>query len=146
MVDIYRPVVYGLGSGVDERNPRMRIGLTAALTAALVVTAMPAQADHRPEEYCSESGDVCLSSNRIDGVRKLRIALGAKYFDNYKLCVTGPNGDKTCKRFEIEKFKGGVYGDKVRWSKHFPNEGSGAYDVVWRQGGSKLGDKLGFHQ
>jgi hypothetical protein len=125
----------------------MRIALIAMLATALVVSANPAQADHRPEEFCSESGDVCLSTVRIDGgVRKLRISLAAKYFDNYKLCVTGPNGDKTCERFEIEKFKGGVYGDKVRWSSNFPDEGSGAYDVVWRQGGSSLGDKLGFHQ
>ena len=125
----------------------MRIALLTGLIAALVMTALPAQAEHLPDEYCSESDDVCLSSTRIDGgVRKLRIVLAAKYFDSYRLCVTGPNGEKTCERFDIEKFKGGQYGDKVRWSTNFPDEGSGEYDVVWRQGGDRLGDKLGFHQ
>jgi hypothetical protein len=118
----------------------------ACVAASLVLVAAPVQATHQPEEYCSESGDVCLASNRIDGVRKLRISLAAKYFDSYKLCVTGPNGDRTCHKYNIQKFKGGVYGDKVRWSSNFPDEGSGAYNVVWRQGGDKLGQKLGFHQ
>ena len=124
----------------------MRIALAAALVAGLVATAAPVQAGHRPNEYCSESGDVCLSTTRIDGVRKLRIALGAKYFDRYKLCVTGPNDDTICHSFKIERFKGGVYGDKVRWSTNFPDEGPGSYDVLWRQGGNRLGQKLGFHQ
>lgn len=125
----------------------MRTLVLAVLSAILMVGTVPAaQASHEPNEYCSESGDVCLSTTRVDGVRKLRIVLAAKYFDSYKLCVTGPNGDRSCDRFEIEKFKGGVYGDKVRWSKFFPDEGSGAYTAVWRQGGSQLGDTLGFHQ
>jgi hypothetical protein len=124
----------------------MRAIVIACLAASLVLVAAPVQAAHHPEEYCSESGDVCLASNRIDGVRKLRISLAAKYFDKYKLCVTGPNGDRECKTFNIERFRGGVYGDKVRWSANFPYEGSGAYDVIWRQGGSRLGRKLGFHQ
>ena len=125
----------------------MRISVVALLAGALLLGTLPAaQASHEPNEYCSESGDVCLSTNRVDGVRKLRIVLAAKYFDSYKLCVTGPNGERTCDRFEIEKFKGGVYGDKVRWSRFFPDEGSGAYDVVWRQGGKQLGETLGFHR
>lgn len=124
----------------------MRTALIAGLTAALVVTAVPVQASHKPKEYCSESGDVCLSTTRMDGgVRKLRIILGAKYFNKYKLCVTGPNGDRTCHRYKIDRFRGGVYGDKVRWSNNFPNEGRGAYTVVWRRRGNRLGQKLGFH-
>ena len=113
---------------------------------ALLMSAAPAVANHRPNSACSESGDVCISAKKDNGVRKLKITLGAKYFNRYKLCVTTPDDERTCKRFKIGK-TGGVYGDSVRWDTHFPDGGSGAYDAVWRQGGNKLGgETLGFHQ
>lgn len=124
----------------------MRKALVALVAAAVVAVALPASADHRPNTYCSESGDICLSTKKIDGVRKFRLGMAAKYFDSYKLCVIGPNGEKTCHNYEVQKIEGGVYGDVVRWKGNFPNEGSGAYDVVWKQGGSRLGDRLGFHK
>ena len=124
----------------------MRKILLVVAAGALVVAAAPtARADHRPNEYCSESGDICQSTAKIDGVRRLTVALAAKYFNRYKLCVIPPAGAQTCKTFRIEK-QGPVYGDSVRWKNRFPDEGSGAYTVVWKMmSGDRFGKKLGFH-
>ncbi|MFN2588815.1 MAG: hypothetical protein ABR613_11960 [Actinomycetota bacterium] len=122
----------------------MRTSLVALATAAVLLAPLPATAGHRPQEYCSESGDVCQSTRRVDGVRKLRITLAAKYFKRYRLCVKAPDGSTTCKRFRIQK-QGAQFGDSVRWRKHFPDAGEGAYTVTWRSGGSRVGARLGFH-
>ena len=118
---------------------------TLVIVAALVVLglSLPAAADHRPTSYCSESGDVCASTERADGARKLRISLTSKFFSNYNLCVTGPNGDKTCKEFRIES-QGEGFGDSVRWGRHFPDEGAGAYTVRWKANDFQS-KRLGFH-
>ncbi len=120
--------------------------LTLCLAAALVVTlAPPAGAGHRPNQHCSESGDVCVSAKRVDGVRRLRIGMAAKYFAHYNLCVRGPEGGrKDCKAFEISKRDDGTYGDSVRWGRHFENEGQGAYTVTWEADGYQS-PQLGFH-
>jgi hypothetical protein len=119
--------------------------LIAALTVALcsVLVVPPVQAHHEPNSGCSESGDVCLTTNKVDGIRKLRIGLAAQYFSQYKLCVEAPDESKVCKVFEIED-TGAGYGDSVRWARQFPRKGPGAYTVRWRQGGSLLGTR-GFH-
>ena len=122
----------------------MKKALLALSALAFLALALPAAADHRPTSYCSESGDVCASTERVDGVRKLRISLGAKYFDRYTLCVTAPNGARTCERFSIER-QNGAFGDTVRWSRHFPNEGPGAYTVVWKDNKGFRSQRLGFH-
>ena len=124
----------------------MRRIVMAAVTAALVATLVPvAQAGHRPSEYCSESGDVCQSTKRVDGVRKLTITLGGKYFSRYKLCVKAPDDSTTCKKFKI-KDMGPAYGSSVRWKKHFPDAGAGAYTVTWKNRGTRIGARLGFHE
>jgi hypothetical protein len=120
-----------------------RILLVTAAGALVVALSPAARADHRPNEYCSE--DICQSTTKVDGVRKLRVTLAAKYFDRYRLCVVPPEGARTCKTFEIGR-QGGVYGDTVGWRKHFPDEGNGAYTVVWKMtNGDRFGEKLGFH-
>ncbi len=118
----------------------------AAVAAMTVMVAIipPAGATHRPEEYCSESGDVCTSTRRVEGVRKFRLTMAERYFERYRLCVKGPDGSRSCERFRVER-QGQLWGDEVRWRRHFPDEGPGAYTVVWRHGGERLGDKLGFH-
>ena len=131
-------------------NPKellMRRIVVVVASAALVVAASPsARADHKPNTYCSESGDICQSTAKIDGVRKLTVALAAKYFNRYRLCVIPPEGSKTCKTFRIEK-QGPIYGDSVRWKKQFPDEGKGAYTVIWKMtNGDRFGKKLGFHR
>lgn len=121
---------------------RALIGLLAV--ASVLLVAPEATAHHRPNRYCSESGDLCLSAARVNGERKLRIGLAAKYFDHYTLCVATPENTKKCKRFAIHK-SGVQYGDTVNWAAHFPPSGPGAYSVTWRHGGNKLGRTLGFH-
>jgi hypothetical protein len=119
---------------------------TTMLAVALaVVQTNPARAHHRPNTYCSETGDICQSAAKVDGIRKFRLTLAAKYFDRYDLCVIGPGDSKTCKTFRVKK-QGSFYGDTVRWDTNFPDEGSGAYDVVWKMtSGDRFGKKLGFH-
>lgn len=123
----------------------MRRTLVVLSMILLVVPVQWAAATHRPTAACSESGDVCTSARRVDGVRKLRIVLTSKFFDRYNLCVTAPDDSKTCKRFAIER-SGSQFGDSVRWSRHFPDKGSGAYTVVWRSGGEAVSARLGFHE
>ena len=123
----------------------MRKILIAAVSSAVLLSPLPASASHRPQNYCSESGDVCQSTRKVDGVRKLRITLAAEYFSRYRLCVKAPDGATTCKGFRIEE-SGSSYGDSVRWRKHFPDGGSGAYTVTWKSGGSRVGARLGFHK
>lgn len=124
----------------------MRRIVLAAVSAALLAGVVPAaEAGHRPQEYCSESGDVCQSTKKIDGVRKLKITLAAKYFSRYNLCVKAPDGALTCKRFRIRE-SGASYGSTVRWRRHFPNAGEGAYTVTWKANGDRIGARLGFHQ
>ena len=124
----------------------MRKLVMAMVAAALVAAVVPAaQAGHRPQEYCSESGDVCQSTKRVDGVRKLTITLGGKYFSRYKLCVKAPDDATTCKKFKIRD-TGPAYGSSVRWKKHFPDAGEGAYTVTWKNRGTRIGARLGFHE
>lgn len=122
----------------------MKKVLALVAVVGLVSTAVPARAHHLPNAWCSESGDVCLSTKMSDGKRKLRIGLGARYFNRYELCVNGPEST-TCHTYEITN-NDGVYGDSVRWDRNFPNEGSGRYTVTWKfMNGDRIGRRLGFH-
>lgn len=103
-----------------------------------------AHADHRPKSYCSESGDVCQSVKKRDGVRRLNIGLAAKYFSRYKLCVTAPDESSQCISRKITD-QGASYGDSVNWERKFGDKGAGDYSVIWRHGGDRLGRILGFH-
>jgi hypothetical protein len=111
----------------------------------LVASAVPAAASHRPNFYCSKSGDICQSTQKVDGKRKLRMATIEKYFDRFNLCVTAPDGSRRCEEFKMKK-NGAVWSRSVRWSKQFPNKGPGAYTVVWKVDGSRVGKRLGFHR
>lgn len=116
--------------------------------AVCVATVIPtgASATHRPLTKCSVSGDICQSVAKVDGVRRLRIVLAAEYFTQYRVCVTGPEG-KECHRFRVHEAEFGTFASSVRWSRHFPNQGPGAYTVIWRSlpGGARVGSVLGFH-
>lgn len=121
-----------------------RVGI---LVLTIVVLALPleAGAHHKPKTYCSETGDLCQSVRKVDGVRSLRIALFAEYFEEFTICVRGPDDTATCKDFTIRD-RGTTFGRSVRWSQHFPNEGPGAYVVTWRTAGERVGRRLGFHR
>jgi hypothetical protein len=121
--------------------------VTLAITFALVAVPLTAQANHRPTSYCSQTGDICQSTTRVDGVRLLRITLAGGFFLRYRLCVTAPSGDTTCKRFGMHERPNGTFTSSIRWAKQFGSHGAGPYDVAWRSlpGGSRVGRILGFH-
>ena len=126
----------------------MRRWATILVITTSVLSAVPvtASAHHRPTVYCSRSGDLCQSTRKVDGVRVLRITLAARYFRRYELCVTDPDDDRSCATFRIHK-RGSVFGSSVRWKRHFPRSGPGAYDVRWRMlpDRQRVGRTLGFH-
>ena len=124
----------------------MRRIVTLTLTASLLLLALPraAEAHHLPNSYCSPTGDICQSTRKVDGIRRLRISLFAKYFDRYKLCVRAPDGTRACHRFYIH-LQGVTFGSSIRWRRHFPNKGPGPYVVIWSSGGHQVGKRLGFH-
>jgi hypothetical protein len=125
----------------------VRMMVVTLATAFLIAPLAPrADASHHPRNYCSETGDVCQSTAEVDGVRKLRITLAAKYFDRYRLCVVAPDDSRTCKTFDIEPQGTSFYGDSVRWSAQFPDAGPGPYTVIWKMtSGDRIGHRLGFH-
>ncbi|HSL09827.1 MAG TPA: hypothetical protein VLA82_00730 [Actinomycetota bacterium] len=126
----------------------MRRLATISLIATLMIGLLPvaARAHHRPTVFCSPSGDVCQSTRKVDGIRVLRITLAARYFHRYDLCVTDPGGDRTCETFRIRE-RGSLFGSSVRWKRHFPRSGPGAYEVRWRMlpDRARVGRTLGFH-
>lgn len=125
----------------------MRRNIVAVIALCLVVVpATTSSAHHRPNAYCSASGDICQSTAKVGGVRKFRILLRAKYFNWYHLCVSG-HRVTVCTNFRIHRRKDGFYGDSVRWRRVFPDYGPGPYTVVWRlMSGDRVGRKLGFHR
>ena len=123
-----------------------RLFVVTAISAALVGTFLPrSEARHRPNIYCSESGDLCQSSSKVSGVRRLQIRTFAKYFGRYRLCLKAPDGTRDCKRFRMHETDSGSWASSIRWRRHFPQKGEGAYTVAWRAHGSRIGRRLGFH-
>ena len=106
--------------------------------------AAPAAADHRPRSYCSE--DFCAGTKLGDGgVRRFWIDSFA--FDSYTLCVWHVEQEKTCKRFEMTKdAEQDIFKDRVRWLRHFPDQGAGKYKFVYRVYGNRITPILGFHK
>jgi hypothetical protein len=121
--------------------------LTCATAIVVGPMTTPGAAHHRPNAYCSPSGDFCIEAKRIDGVRKLRIDTFA-HRGRYRLCVwkrSNPEYTRECKRFRLRAKGGGIRGDTVRWRKAFTHRGPGQYLVRWKKGGSNIGPRLGFH-
>lgn len=125
----------------------MRLAAMACAAALLVTYAPVAEAHHRPIRYCSETGDICQSVTTIDGVRKLRIATAALYFEGFYLCVRDPSGAEVCERHTMRKRADGTYGRSVRWRDHiWFQRNPGAYTVRWLASGERIGKVLGFHR
>lgn len=123
----------------------MRSIVVGVLVSGLLIFGAPAQADHAPNGWCSESGDVCASTRRVDGRRMLRIATAANYFDTYTVCVTAPNGSRSCENGRMRDGNDdGIWTGRMAWAKHFPHQGKGAYSVKWRSGSFRSA-RLGFH-
>ena len=120
---------------------RTLVAAALAATALATAAAAPAAAASR---YCSPTGDYCYGASRAPV--KLTIALAAKYFESYRLCVTGPDGRRDCKRFRVRELDNGVWEGKVRWARHFPNRGHGTYRVRWFALGNALGPGVRFRR
>jgi hypothetical protein len=130
---------------LNARTTRMLLVTLAACSLVLAIQPV-ARAHHRPNAYCSPSGDICQSAREVNGVRKLQITLAARYFSRYQLCVVAPDDSRTCRTLEIER-QGEFYGDSVRWAARFPDEDRGGYTVIWKfTSGDRIGRKLGFHR
>jgi len=118
-----------------------RLALLISATALVPATASAAPRD----SYCSPSGDYCTSIKRDGDDAILRI--GAFAFDGrYRLCVTSPRGARSCKGFGLRADVAGIFGSRVRWSRHFPGGGPGLYRVAWRKFGNRLGPRLAFRR
>ena len=118
--------------------------LAVAFTSAAAVAALAAPPAAAASKYCSPTGDYCYGASRAPV--RLTIALAAKYFDRYRLCVTGPDGERDCKRFRIRVLDNGIAEGKVRWARHFPNRGHGVYRVRWFATGNALGPGVTFRR
>lgn len=128
------------------------ITVTVCASLLLAVLPPPAQADHKPTSYCSETGDICQSVRKVEGVRKLKIVMTAKYFGRFHLCVQPPEVKvSTCWKFRVKSWDDGLFGRSVRWPGKWGSDGKGAYTVKWRQvqeqpwPGPVIGMALGFH-
>jgi hypothetical protein len=120
----------------------------AALARSAVLTALAGLCALAPSaaaqtSYCSPSGDLCTGIVRPGDEAVLRIATFA-HRGRYRLCVTAPEGSQTCRRFRLRRISGDLYGSRVRWRRHFPDEGRGIYRVRWQQSGANLGPRLRF--
>jgi hypothetical protein len=116
--------------------------ITLLAVAAAALAILPAAASAR-STYCSTSGDVCYGVVKGSSPIKLRITTAAKYFSRYRLCITGPHGERECHRFRIRK-RNGVYRSTVSWPKHYEYNGKGSYRARWFQGGNALGPAVTF--
>lgn len=123
------------------------IVVTVAAASFLAVMAPGAEAHHRPSAFCSESGDVRQSVRKVDGVRRLRIALAERYFERFYLCVRDPDGGEVCESHRIRERSDGTFGRSVAWRNHiWFQRTAGPYIVRWLlPDGASIGAKLGFH-
>ena len=115
--------------------------------ASVLIACLPSIADahHRPNIYCSSSGDICQSTRKVDGKRVLGLILAAKYFRVFHVCVTDPDGIEICAPFRVRERSDGTFGRDISWRRHFPNGGTGPHTVRWRVDGARVGRTLGFH-
>jgi pectate lyase len=89
--------------------------------------------DHAPNSYCTPSGDICYSTRKVKGVRKLRIRTIEKYFSEYRVCVRAPDDSRACRMGRMrDRNNDGIWTGSMNWRKRFPYKGPGAYTVRWR--------------
>jgi hypothetical protein len=121
----------------------LRIALPLIFSCFLTSMAF---AHHAPSAYCSESGDVCNSTGKVNGVRKFRIGTAAHYFRKYKVCVRAPDSSRACRTGKMRDGNDdGIWEGAMKWRKRFPYKGRGAYNVRWYEPGGYKSPKLGFH-
>lgn len=126
---------------------RVVVVVSCCATLALGLFSGAAFANHRPNSFCSQTGDFCQSTTQNrNRVRVLQFRSFA-HRGPVRVCVKPPTSARTCVK---DRFRDGnddgVFVTRLRWSTNFPHEGPGAYTVEWRQNGSKTGKRLGFHR
>ena len=121
------------------------VAATSAAALLLVVVGPVAEARHRATEWCPSGGRYCINVQRgSDGIRFWIFRDGGNE-RRYRLCVDGPDDGRTCRVFRMEEGLD-YFTDRVVWREHFPDQGAGAYTVVWkRMNGERIGRQLGFH-
>ncbi len=125
-----------------------RVLITAAVVAvASSVVAAPARAHHRPNAFCSKSGDYCTSAKKLNGKRVLSFRTFA-HRGRFKLCVKKRSlSTQECHRFRLkDPNDDGLYTRRVRYRKYYEYKGKGAYNVRWFKAGTRIGPVLGFHE
>lgn len=122
------------------RSPRT----TCAAVLAIALTAVLAAAAPAPAatSFCSPSGDYCLGAVKRGGVRWLMLSTFS-FSGRVQVCVTTPTDRRQCQRFRLRR-SGDLWTMKARWSRHFANDGPGAYTVRFRYGGVTLGEPVRF--
>ncbi len=122
-----------------------RVVLALTLLLASGATAAPASAARAQpiSSYCSPSGDICFGVVDRSGAVYLELSTFARYFDRYRLCVRPPGRAERCGSFPVFR-RGLVWGSAVKFSRNFPNVGSGSYRVTWKLGPQRLGPTLRF--
>ena len=129
------------------RIDALRALLITVVAASLVAFVAPeAGAHHRPNEWCSPSGDICQFTRKVDGVRKLRIVMAERYFDRFSLCVLQRGSHEICADYRVRRLDSGLYGHSVRYGRTVFPRGEGSYVVTWRALGQRVGARLGFHR
>ncbi|HWC71344.1 MAG TPA: hypothetical protein VG993_09310 [Actinomycetota bacterium] len=111
---------------------RMTVVTVVLVIAGAALLTGSASASHFPHTKCSPSGDYCVSVKKIDGVRRLRLAMLFKYFPKHEVCVRKKGADqRTCHTYRTRRI-GGLWGSSIDWRQQFPFEGRGVYRVSWR--------------
>jgi hypothetical protein len=112
------------------------------LVAVVAAAAALAPAAAAKVSYCSPSGDYCTSVAKLKGIRFFRITSFA-FNGRVRICVRDPKGGRVCHSFRLNK-QGPAYGLSIRWRRHYPDRGPGAYRVSFFLGSTRLGPVLAF--
>lgn len=124
----------------------MRKLMVSFLAAGLLAGsfALPAAAHHRPSSDGAFDHWVAGTQKTDAGVRKFFV-LSTVQMKSFELCVWHVNKPRRCKNFSMKGSEAG-WERTLRWRRHFPYQGTGKYNFVFRQGGTRWTKVLGFHE
>jgi hypothetical protein len=110
-----------------------------AIAGLVLALASPS---HAATSYCAPSGDLCTSVAKSGGVRFIQMRTFALR-GRVRVCV-GAEWGFDCKPFLLRRDPEtpDLWSFKVRWRRHFPDEGPGIYRVSFDKRGAKIGRTL----